>query len=103
MVLAEAAYLLLAVGGDTDAHETVRKATLDCEANGTSLAEELEKDEVSWRILEDMCSRRMHCDAGTFFTKPELYRGMAMEKSLEISSRYRDILKNLREGMREYR
>ncbi|MDR2588621.1 MAG: adenylosuccinate lyase, partial [Spirochaetales bacterium] len=116
MVLAEAAYILLAASGESEAHEKIRSATLACEKNGSSLREELAKDAALWAALErglaasslglggasyGACGEAgagggegRGLTAEAFFSKPELYRGRAAEKARRIAARYKALVRN---------
>ncbi len=98
-VLAEAAYILLSVAGEPDAHEKVRVATLASEKNKTRMVVELKKDEKLWSDLSSQLKKITGYEAEEFFTKPELYRGKALEKAVLISDKYRGVIKNLREEL----
>ncbi len=39
--------VLLSVSGDTDAHEKIRKITLECEKSGSRLVDALQKDPLA--------------------------------------------------------
>jgi adenylosuccinate lyase len=91
-VLAEPAYIMLAESGIKDAHEIIRKITLNAESLGISFGEALQQDESSFKAIEfELKKRRIigeNEDAGSFFSKPELYRGLAAEKALSIAKKY---------------
>ena len=99
LILAEAAYILLSVSGDPDAHERIRKATLACEKGGTPLMEELKKDEAVWKNLEDQLNRTVHLSAEDFFANPALYRGIAVEKTKTLAEKYAGIMKIIKEAL----
>jgi adenylosuccinate lyase len=98
MVLAEAAYILLARGGESEGHEKIRLATLAAEKNKTTLREELGKDKDLWKSIEKSVAEALPgMDAETFFSSPELYRGKAREKALSLAGRYKTIAGNYKE------
>ena len=70
LVLAEAAYVLLSVSGDADAHEKIRKITLECEKNGTSLVDALQKDSDLWGYISTRLESTTGEDAGCFSKIP---------------------------------
>ncbi len=99
LVLAEAAYILLSCAGEPDAHEVIRKVTLECEKNGTTLAAELPKQPEVWKSISEQLSSTAGIDAAEFFAKPELYRGKAVEKTMMITGRYTEEMKKIRESL----
>jgi adenylosuccinate lyase len=94
MVLAEAAYILLARTGESEGHEKIRLATLAAEKNKTSLREELKKDAGLWKSIEAGVAAALGLSAETFFSSPELYRGKAREKALFLAGRYKTIARD---------
>ncbi len=100
LVLAEAAYILLSCAGEPDAHEIIRKVTLSCEQNNTSLAEELPKDFDAWSKISIQLKETAGIDAMEFFSNPELYRGKAAEKAETISSKYMNEMNKLLEALK---
>jgi adenylosuccinate lyase len=98
MVLAEAAYILLARGGEGEGHEKIRLATLAAEKNKTSLREELRKDAGLWKRIESSLAEALPgMDAESFFSSPELYRGRAREKALALAARYKTLARDYEE------
>ncbi|MDR1316948.1 MAG: adenylosuccinate lyase [Spirochaetales bacterium] len=99
MVLAEAAYILLARGGESEGHEKIRLATLAAEKNNTSLREELKKDAGLWKCIEAGLAQALPgLSAEDFFSKPHLYCGKAREKALSLAGRYKTIVRDYRHG-----
>jgi adenylosuccinate lyase len=99
MVLAEAAYILLAEGGEPDAHEKIRLFTLECEKNSTSLKEELAQNPVVWKMIVDGLALTSKAGPEEFFSQPELYRGRSVEKTLKIVELSTERLKFLKEAL----
>ena len=97
-VLAEPAYILLALEGETDAHELVRRATLSRDKNGTTIIDEL-KATGDWEKMARRFSKVTGKDAGTLFTNPYLYRGKAKEKAEQIAKKYRSLMVEVRGGL----
>jgi adenylosuccinate lyase len=87
-ILAEPAYILLSLAGETDAHETVRKLTLECESTGASLFEVLKKNKSLWDKVSTQLSQNTGINAEVFFENPELYHGLAPERAREIGRIY---------------
>jgi adenylosuccinate lyase len=101
MVLAEAAYILLARGGESEGHEKIRLATLAAEKNKTSLREELKKDAGLWKRIEDALAEALPgVAAETFFSSPERYRGRAREKALALAARYKTLARDYEEEIK---
>lgn len=87
-VLAEPAYILLALSGAADAHETVRRATLRTEADGTTLAEALAAEGDAWERIRSTLSRITGGNAEAFFSRPGHYRGLAPEVAAGVFDRW---------------
>ncbi len=98
MVLAEPAYILLSLAGMPEAHEDVRRLTLDCEESGRPLIDALRENSAVWEALCSGLKRVGYEDPDSFFSKPALYTGRAAEKARELGSRYREKMTKLREG-----
>ena len=97
LVLAEAAYILLSCAGEPDAHEIIRKVTLKCEENNTTLAVELPLEPETWKKISGQLMETTGMDAIEFFSKPELYRGKSAEKAKMISEKYIGLMNELEE------
>lgn len=103
LVIAEAAYILLALEGDGDAHEAVRRATLVCEREGISLKAALQQETDAWEALERKLRERSGMGAEELFDNPSLYRGIAVQKARKIGERYTDLAEQLmKEGKHGY-
>jgi adenylosuccinate lyase len=97
MVLAEPVYILLSLRGKGDAHEIVRKITLECNQNNQRLIEVLKKDPELWEIVTEKLKAVNIDDPDHFFNHPELYNGRAKEKAEMIAHTYQDAIKKIRE------
>ena len=95
LVLAEAAYVLLAADGDAGAHERVRRLTLACEQHGTSLLEAARADTGVWERLDRTVRARCGTSAQEFFSEPGHYLGRAREKTRAVAARYRAAMQRL--------
>ncbi|MFP4510636.1 MAG: lyase family protein [Spirochaetaceae bacterium] len=82
MCMAEPAYILLALAGESDAHEQVRRATLTATRERTSLLDALKSQPETWSAVDNECRKRLNHDAGSLFARPEAYRGRAVEQAL---------------------
>ncbi len=94
-ILSEAAYILLSQAGDPDAHEGVRKITLECEKSGASLLEKLQENPETWKKIDEQLQRVMGIGAADFFSNPARYRGATAEKTRAITGRYQRVLAEL--------
>lgn len=82
MCMAEPAYILLALAGESDAHEQVRVATLKATNDRTTLLEALKSQPETWNAIDVECQKRLGHDAESLFARPEAYRGRAVEQAL---------------------
>jgi adenylosuccinate lyase len=96
LVFSEPVYVLVALGGDAEAHERVRAATVKAEQTGTRLAEVLRQDPVLWDILARQLSQTRGLDAATFFSDPAHYRGIAAERARSIARAHEKAARALR-------
>ncbi len=97
LVLAEAAYVLLSLSGDTDAHEKIRKITLECESEGSGLVDALQKDATLWGYISERLESTTGEDAEEFFSNPQKYCGKAVEKTRDLVGKYRGKMNAIRE------
>lgn len=94
-VLAEPAYILLAESGESDAHETIRKITLECERTGKTFFDALRSHPDAFKKITEQLEKIGARDAETFFENPARYRGLAAEKSLRIARRYAELMRSI--------
>jgi adenylosuccinate lyase len=94
-VLAEAAYILLARAGESEAHELIKQITL--KLHEKNFAEALKEHGELWNILKQQLSEVGVKDPEAFFEDPAQYNGRAEEKALEISERYIQLMDGLGE------
>ena len=87
-VMAEAFYIMLAICGETDAHEKIRKFTIRCEKENSNLFEVIRTDDVIWEKIELIVQKRFKISAVDFFSSPENYLGLAASKALGIATKY---------------
>ena len=95
-ILSEAAYILLSQAGEAEAHEKIRKITLECERTGISLLEKLREDPALWQVVGSQLRQVRGLEAEEFFSNPALYRGQSAEKTLMITERYRKLCRELK-------
>jgi adenylosuccinate lyase len=95
-VLAEPAYILLAESGVSDAHEVIRKITLNAEKENISFAQALAKEpDVLQRIGGKMAELGLVTspeEALSFFEKPERYSGLAAHKAKSLARKYKTLM-----------
>lgn len=87
-LLAEAMYILLASSGFPDAHEYVRRKTLAAETEEKSLRQVLMEDKTKWNMIEAALKKNYSLDLVELFEHPELYRGKAKERALDLAEKY---------------
>lgn len=95
-VLAEPTYILLALSGYADAHEIVRRTTLEADSSGHSMKDILSKDSAIWEALDMKLREVLGMNAGEFYSTPAAYNGIAEEKTRQITHKYRQILADVR-------
>ena len=100
LVLAEAAYVLLAGSGEKDAHEVIRKITLSCNKNNTLLLEEIKKNPKVYSSIRERLSKTAGYSMEEFFSNPSLYRGKSAEIARNLAKKYREKMKTIRESIR---
>jgi adenylosuccinate lyase len=98
LVLAEAAYSLLATQGFADAHELIRRATLRADDGEVSLLAVLREDSDIWQALETALAQVSDMPATEFFSNPSHYAGRAPAVAAELANDYHTRLASLREG-----
>lgn len=86
-VLAEPAYLLLAKSGVNDAHEVIRKITLEAESSGKSFYETLKTHGETFSLIASEL-KKLSIEADDFFNNSAKYSGLAAEKSRRIADKY---------------
>ena len=98
LLVSEAVYVLTALGGDPEAHERVRQATLQAEKQRLPLAGVLRGDARLWELL-DRQLRPRGTDAETFFAAPGNYRGKASECAHAIADEHERAAQEIREAI----
>ena len=100
-VMAEPAYILLAETGVSDAHEVIRKITLDAEKENVSFAAALAKEP---KILEKIGGKLVELglvasaaegspdEALSFFENPQVYSGLAAKKARALAEKYSKLM-----------
>ncbi|MBI2142539.1 adenylosuccinate lyase, partial [Candidatus Woesearchaeota archaeon] len=94
MIAAEPAYLLLAAYGHPDAHEFVRKLTLDAERTGKGFSELLFSSREAAAYIKKMSRQQQDV-----LKSPERYTGMAAQKTENVCKHWEEKLwKGMRAG-----
>jgi adenylosuccinate lyase len=95
-ILAEPAYILLAETGVSDAHEVIRKITLNAEQQNLSFAQALAQEpDVLRRIGAKMAELgiiQSETEVMSFFEQPECYRGLAADKAKALARKYKKLM-----------
>ncbi|MBO8450724.1 MAG: adenylosuccinate lyase [Spirochaetes bacterium] len=94
-VLAEPAYLLLAEAGVSDAHEVVRKITLEAETAGIPFYAALKNHPDVFAKISAQLAGTGISDADGFFADPARYRGIAAEKASALAAKYSRLMEDL--------
>ncbi|MDE5899450.1 MAG: adenylosuccinate lyase [Treponemataceae bacterium] len=92
-VLAEPAYILLAESGVSDAHEVIRKITLEAERSDRTLFEVLQEHADAYSRITAQLEKLGVADAATFFENPARYCGLAAQKSKRLAEKYAALMK----------
>lgn len=96
LVLAEAAYTLLATTGRADAHEDLRAATITSRERGIGLIEVLKESSELW----DALARALESVGQTpqaFFSDSANYTGRASERAVALADEYDERMSKLEE------
>lgn len=83
-IVAEPLYILLAKYGHKDAHELVRKLTLEADSKGVPLAQMAEKDKSLSLYLKKFSKKEIE-----LIHKPELYTGLAARKTEDVCNSWK--------------
>ncbi|HON88164.1 MAG TPA: lyase family protein [Spirochaetales bacterium] len=89
-VLAEPSYILIADSGNPEAHELVRRITLEMEERHCSFEEALETHPDIKEILHKQLEK-LGYEPRSFFANPANYNGRASQKAQIIARKYLDI------------
>jgi adenylosuccinate lyase len=98
-LLAEAMYILLAASGHPDGHEYIRRKTTRARGEEKSLETLLREDAGVWESITAELRKNYGMDAGELFSRPELYRGKAEERALELADTYGAEMRALNERL----
>ena len=93
-IFAEPAYILLAESGVSDAHEVIRRLTLEAEQSGKTFYDVLSGNpDVFTRIQAGLAKLGIQ-DAEAFFQNPARYSGLAAAKAKRIATKYAALMEN---------
>lgn len=87
-LLAEPLYILLALSGESDGHETIRRLTVEARESGRTLATLILEEEQLRDRLAAQLRVVSNLSLETFLSDPSSYTGMAGRIAEEIGSRY---------------
>jgi adenylosuccinate lyase len=99
LIFSEPVYILAALGGDPEAHERIRAATLRVEQTGAPLSDVLREDAALWDMLARQLALTRGLDARAFFSDPAQYSGLAAERALAIADAHAADMRGLREEL----
>lgn len=99
LIFSEPVYVLIALGGDAEAHERVRAATLKAEHTGAKLTDILRQDAGLWDILTRQLADIRGLDAEAFFSDPANYRGFSAERARSIADTHETAMQRLRKEL----
>jgi len=94
-IVSEALYILLALLGETDAHEILRQLTLDAEQRGISLLGSLRGWPEIYERLDEYLKQNKNMSLEQFCRETERYRGLAAAKTEAIALKYRGVMQTL--------
>ena len=96
LAFSEAAYVLVALGGDPDAHERIRTATLKAEQSREPLVDVLRKDTVLWALIRRQLGVTLGTEPEAFFSDPSRYSGIAASRARAIADVHEQKIAELR-------
>lgn len=99
-VIAEPLYILLAAAGKSDAHERVRRLTLDADEAGESVLQAMKRDRELWSTVSETYTRLTGDDADQFFTDPSRYTGRAGDRARAVASIHREGIERIRRRLK---
>ena len=99
LIFSEPVYVLIALGGDAEAHERVRAATLTAEHTGMKLTDILRQDAGLWETLTRQLAGIRGLDAETFFSDPANYKGFSAERARAIADTHDAAMQQLRKEL----
>lgn len=101
-VIAEPLYILLAAAGRDDAHETVRRITLNADEEGVTVLDALKRDPTLYERVSETYRSLTGDDPEAFFADPARYTGRAAERARAVAKRHRVLVGEIRERLKGY-
>jgi adenylosuccinate lyase len=98
-IMAEALYVLLSLAGEEEAHEIVRRATLEAEKNGGTLKQVMRESSSLWQKISGIVEERFGTNLDLFLSHPEKYHGIAPAKARMIASDFQKRMESLAEKL----
>ncbi len=98
-VSAEPLYILLAAAGYGDAHERIRRLTLDADEAGETVVDAAKRDQEIWRAVLDTYHHLTGGDGESFLRDPARYTGRAAERARVIAATHRDTVKTMKKKL----
>lgn len=98
-LLAEPLYILLALSGENEAHEVIRRLTLRSQEEGRRLEELVMEDTALSNRLQTQLRKVSHMELTEFLQDPATYTGRAEHIAREIAHKYRSMWKRYAEGV----
>ena len=95
LILAEAVYILISLAGEKEGHEIVRKLTLKAEKYKKPLIDILKEEKEIWEKIKTQLKQNINKEIEELFSKPEMYSGIASEKSVKLGNKYRKIMSDI--------
>jgi adenylosuccinate lyase len=90
-LLAEPLYILLALSGEDEAHEVIRKLTLRAQQEGRRLEELVLEDKALTTSLEGQLRKVSQLDLTAFLGNPGAYTGKAAKIARDVADRFRPV------------
>ncbi len=91
-ILAEPTYILLAMAGFSNAHEIIRRVTLEAKSKGMTLKDILKQNKEVWAAISN------RIDAESFYSNPASYCGIAEKKAHQLILKYKKLSESIRGG-----
>lgn len=97
-LLAEPLYILLALSGENEAHEVIRRLTLRAQEEGRRMEVLVMEDEALSSRLRTQLKKVSNMELTEFLEDPASYTGRAAQIARDITKRYRSVWKSYSDG-----
>jgi adenylosuccinate lyase len=97
MVLAEGIYVLLALSGEEQGHEIVRRISSQVRESGVSFKQAVINSTGVWEKISPIIEKNYGIRAEDLFDEPHRYRGISETKALSLSQRFTDLMMKIEE------